>query len=493
MKSNLIHRNVFAITIPISIPVIIVIFIACNFISGCQQSGTPAKPNIIFFLTDDQGYGDMGVAGHPYMITPNLDRLAGEGTRFTQFYVNSTVCAPSRVALMTGHFPARHNVHHIYSNKELVRMHGVPDFLDPDILTVADLMKQAGYTTGHIGKWHLCGNGDVESPGASEYGFDFNLISTGCNQCDLYKKRWVSTEHQVTLSSHWMVSDAIDFISQCQEKREPFYLNIWTHVPHAPLNPTSEELAVYDDLHASPQDFTSWMKSYADSARDLESQMRIYCASMTSLDAALGKLLDYLEESGLSENTLIFFTSDNGPEDYHVGNAANAGMGSPWIFRGRKRSTYEGGVRVPCILRWPGNIPAGQVSDAVWSGVDWLTTLASITGVDLPDDCQPDGEDVSDIFFGSDREHIKPLYWEWKFPVASVRDYSPPQLSILEGRWKFYCNPDGSRPELYDLKADPEQRLNRSNQETEVVARLKASLLAWKKTIPETAYTSDKK
>jgi N-acetylgalactosamine-6-sulfatase len=475
------------------VSVIYMFFVCSLLLAGCKKTDIKSKPNTIFILTDDQGYGDMGVAGHPYMLTPNLDRLAEEGTRFTQFYVNSTVCAPSRVALMTGHFPARHNVHHIYGNKELVRSHGVPDFLDPDVLTVADIMKQAGYTTGHIGKWHLCGNGDVESPEASEYGFDFDMISTGCNRCELYRERWESTEHQLTLSSHWMVADAIDFISQSREIGEPFYLNLWTHVPHAPLNPTSEELAVYDDLHANPHDFTSWMVDYADSAGNLDSQMKIFCASMTSMDAALGKLLDYLDESGLSENTLIFFTSDNGPEDYHVGNASNAGMGSPGIFRGRKRSTYEGGIRVPCIVRWPGHVAAGKVSDAVWSGVDWLPTLARIIGIELPEGYQPDGEDVSDIFYGSDRGHNKPLYWEWKFPVRSVKDYSPPQLAILEGQWKFYCNPDGSRPELYDLEADLEQRNNVVSEEPEIVARLKASLLAWKKTIPETAYTSDKK
>src|SRR5690606_37974178 len=131
-------------------------------------------------LTDDQGFGDMSVAGHPYLKTPNMDRLAREGTRFTQFYVNASVCAPSRVALMTGQFPARNNVHHIYINEKYNLQNGVPDYLDPCVLTVADVMKKAGYVTGHIGKWHLCGAN--EAPGASEYGFDVDLTATGGTQ-----------------------------------------------------------------------------------------------------------------------------------------------------------------------------------------------------------------------------------------------------------------------------------------------------------------------
>jgi len=209
---------------------------------------------------------------------------------------------------------------------------------------------------------------------------------------------------------------------------------------------------------------------------------------MTSLDAAIGKLLDYLDETGLAENTLIFFTSDNGPEDYHVGDATNAGVGSPGVFRGRKRSIYEAGVRVPCIVRWPGHVPSGKVNNAVWSGVDWLPTLASITGVELPASFAPDGEVVTDILQGAERERQKPLFWEWKFEIFGNQQYNPPQLAIRKGGWKFLCNPDGGQMELYDLSNDPAELNNIADQNFETAQELKRMLLNWKGTIPESAY-----
>lgn len=469
-----------------------VLLVACGVLSSCTTNEEPPQqPNIIFILTDDQGFGDLGVAGHPYLKTPNLDRLAGEGTRFTQFYVNATVCAPSRVALMTGQFPARHNVHHIYSTPEFDKKRGVPAFLDPSVATVADLMQSAGYTTGHIGKWHLCGN-EGGSPTPDQYGFDSYLISHNGGQSPIYQQRFASTEREINESSQWIMDDGIDFIREHKDDGKPFYLQLWTLVPHAPLNPSPAELAVYESLRVGPDEFPSWMSGYADSAADLDTQMKVYLASMTSLDAAIGRLLDYLDKSGLAENTLIFFTSDNGPEDYHIGNARNAGVGSPGVFRGRKRSMYEGGVRVPCIVRWPGKVPANKVSEAVWSGVDWMPTLAKITGTSLPDGFEPDGEDVLDIFYGANRPHKKPLCWEWKFDVRGDRAYMPPQLAIREGDWKLLCNPDGTNQELYNLSKDPEERQNLAREEAGLVKELTATLLNWKKSIPESAYADNK-
>jgi arylsulfatase A-like enzyme len=464
-------------------------------LSSCQIGKKEnTKPNIIFILTDDQGYGDMGVADHPYMKTPNIDRLSKGGTRFSQFYANATVSSPSRVALMTGQFPARNNAHHIYLDEQYGKKHGVPPFLDPSVLTIADIMKEAGYITAHIGKWHMEGS-DISSP-PDRYGFDYWLVAELASQSPVYRERFKSKDNFptapfMTKSTHWIIEDGIDFIEKHKNKDKPFYLNLWTLIPHAPLDPTNEELADYDKLKTKPEDFNSWMRGYVDSAGDMNNQMKIYCASMTSLDCAIGKLLDYLDQNGLAENTIILFTSDQGPEDYHVGDAANAGMGSTGIFRGRKRSIYEGGIRVPCIVRWPGHVPAGKVSNAVWSGVDWLPTLAKLAGVELPDSYKTDGEDVSDIFYGSDREHHKPLFWEWKFEVPGNKNYLPPQLAIRRRNWKFLCNPDGGQSELYNLTEDPSELNNQINQYPEIVKELKSILLDWKKTIPESAYSDN--
>ena len=449
------------------------------------QSEALDKPNVIFILTDDMGYADMGCAGNPYIKTPNIDRLAHEGTMFTRFHVNSGVCAPSRTAFMTGMFPARNNAHHIYLHKEYNQEHGVPDYLDPGLLTLADVMKQAGYTTGHIGKWHLAGK-VPGSPRASEYGFDVDMITHGAGQSPVYHQRWKTTEHQVTASSHWIMEDAVDFIKQYKDK--PFFLNLWTLVPHSLLKPTPEELAVYDGLTVNPDDFTSWMKEYVEDARDPDSQMKVYAASMTSLDAAIGKLLDVLDETGLAENTIILFSSDNGPEDYHVGNTRNGGLGSPGEYRGRKRSPYLGGMRVPMLVRWPARLPAGVRNDAVWSAVEFLPTFASLLGVELPADLDIDGENVAPLLTGSTQGRKAPLFWEWKFERFGNPAYNAPQLCMLDDIWWAGCNPDGSRVELYDVNSDPAQRNNLKDQKPETAARMVKELNAWKKTIPESAY-----
>lgn len=233
------------------------------------------------------------------------------------------------------------------------------------------------------------------------------------------------------------------------------------------------------------------MKDYAQKSRDFTSQMKVYCASMTSLDAAIGKLLNYLDESGLAGNTLIVFSSDNGPEDYHAPNAANAGAGSPGKFRGRKRSPYLGGMRVPCIVRWPAGVPGGRISSDVWSAVDLLPTLAGIAGTSLPAELSLDGENLAGIFKTNGQGRKNPLFWEWKFDILGNQDYRPPQLAMLDGRWWAGCNPDGSRMELFDITTDAAQTSNVADRFPEIAARMRNDLLAWKKAIPESFYTAD--
>ncbi|MDP6045558.1 MAG: sulfatase-like hydrolase/transferase, partial [Phycisphaerae bacterium] len=192
-----------------------------------------------------------------------------------------------------------------------------------------------------------------------------------------------------------------------------------------------------------------------------------------------------LDELKLTNNTLVFMTSDNGPEDYHIGNVRNSGMGSVGVLRGRKRSLYEGGVRMPCIARWPGVVPAGKVDKtSVMGAVDWLPTVCSIAGVTTPD-IQPDGEDVSDILRGNRRPRRGPLFWEWRAGVVGNKAYRPPALAIRNGKWKLYANPDGTRKELYDIPKDPEERTNLADQNPKVVTTLMGKLLEWKKTLPK--------
>jgi N-acetylgalactosamine-6-sulfatase len=473
-----------------------------GLVCGAERGPSEASPpNFIFFFTDDQGWGDMSCAGHPYLKTPHLDRLASGGTRFGQFYSAASVCSPSRVAFMTGHFPTRHGIHRHLSNRRHNEANGMPHWLDPEATTLTRVLQEAGYRTGHFGKWHL---GHVEgAPEPGAYGIDEHRVLGGTGpgwdrhgrpaETDLAHASYHTCTDQDrfwTHSTDLIVDEAIAFLEDPQNR--PFYLNLWTILPHAPNRPTAEQLAEYAGIQPKPGDFQSWLREYAEGADDLQAQMQTYAAVMGNIDAALGRLLDKMEELGLMEDTLILFTSDNGPEDYHIGNVANSGMGSTARFRGRKRSLYEGGIRMPCIAHWPGHIPAGRTdAQSVVAAVDWFPTVCRLAGVELPD-IRPDGEDVSGILRGQARARKTPLFWEWRGYIAGDREANlPPALAIREGKWKLFAQPDGTGVKLYDIPSDPEERNDLSEEEPAVVERLLPRLLKWKKTIP--GYTPPKR
>ena len=464
--------------------------------SAAEEAAKSRRPNFIFFFTDDQGWQDLGCFGHPYLKTPNMDRLARGGTRFEHFYSAASVCSPSRAAVMTGHYPARHRIHQHFSDHTHNSACGMPDWLDPKAVTVTRLLQKAGYRTGHFGKWHLGHTPGAPEPG--EYGIDEyrTLCGTGpgwdrngkpaetdlalasANHCTDKDRFW-------THSAELFVEQGIDFIEK--NKGRPFYLNLWMILPHTPILSTPEQLAEYEDLRADPDDFDSWMREYLRKAKNPQQKMKSYCAVVTSIDVALGRLLDKLDELGLADNTVILFTSDNGPEDYAITSVSNPGVGSPGVLRARKRSLYEGGVRMPCVVRWPGRVPAGRVDKtSVLSAVDWLPTVCGLAGVNVPD-IRPDGEDVSDILMGKSRPRKGPLFWQWRGSVLGAfrKQYEPPRLAVREGQWKLFANDDGKRVELYDIPADPAEKTDLAEKNPEVVARLLPKLLGWKKTLPK--------
>ena len=431
---------------------------------ACLASAAERKPNFIFILADDLGWGDLGCYGHPHIKSPNLDRLAKEGTLFTQFYVNGSVCSPSRCAFFTGQYPSRHKIHGHYAAPEQNTARGMSQFLDPKVPNAAALLKSAGYATAHIGKWHLGSNSGGPDPGA--YGFDFvgsgEKGGAGILADDPFYR---------AKSTELFVNEALKFVETNKDK--PFYLQLWTLVPHATLNPTPEQLKPYSRFRAGGANFPH------------ASAAEIFYASVTDLDTHVGRLLDGLEKLGIAKDTLILFSSDNGPEDIHVGNAGHSGVGSAGPFRGRKRSLYEGGIRVPGIIRWPGKVPAGKIDDtSVVAGVDWLPTVCHLAGVKLPVTHRPDGEGMADVFQGQSRARTTPLLWEWRFRIAGEPFHHSPQLAIREGDWKLYLNPDRSRIELYDLKRDLTQLNNVAEKQPDLVARLSEKALAWAKELP---------
>ena len=428
------------------------------------------KPNIIFIFADDLGWGDLSCYGSSKVKTPSLDRLASGGTLFTQFYVAGSVCSPSRSGIMSGQYPARNRVFGHFATNQTNERRGMPNALDSNLYMLTDMLKGAGYTTAHFGKWHL---GDI-SP--TEYGIDVFRTDKVTNVSDDRLDIW-SAEARPACTKD-ILDEALKFIEQQGEK--PFYANVWFSDVHATLNPSKEQMdRVLEE--------TSW--KWPPKGVEYTAVEQVYLAALLEMDKQVGVFLEKLEKMGVSENTLIIFSSDNGPEDYQISNARHSGVGSPGPFRGRKRSIYEGGIRVPFILSWPGSIPAGRVNDqSVVSGVDFLPTLAAMTGGVLPKEQLQDGENMSDVWLGADRKRTKELYWEWRFRVAGHVVNRPPMIAVREGDYKLLVNPDNSRVELYDIVTDPSELHNLASQKTELVKRLSKKAKSWFNELPESPW-----
>jgi N-acetylgalactosamine-6-sulfatase len=260
-------------------------------------------------------------------------------------------------------------------------------------------------------------------------------------------------------------------------------------VPHAPLKPTPEQLAVYADLNPKADDpaFGPWMQQYLGKAKDLRSQMQVFCASVTDLDTQIGRLLTALDELGLTNDTMIVLSSDNGPEDQRINNASNAGVGSPGPLRARKRSMHEGGIRTFGLVRWPGKVPAGRVEErAVVGAVDFLPTVAALAGVKVPETLAPDGEDLSALWRGgAATARTRPLYWEWLSGVQGQDDgYMPPPLCVRDGDWKLFVDHHGKGAQLFNIPKDSGEHQDLAAQNPDIVKALSERALAWVKTLP---------
>lgn len=428
------------------------------------------KPNIILIVADDLGWGDLGVYGHDEIRTPNLDRLAMQGTLFTQFYVNSVVCSPSRAAFFTGRYPARLRIHaHIQKSPEENTARGMAQWLDPKIPNVASMLKSIGYATAHIGKWHLGplpgspGVKDPAHPQIRDYGFDFIGSSATLEQ------RTARDPNYRAKSTAILVDEALQFIAK--NKNRSFYVQLWPILPHAPLNPTREQMKPFE-MFSPPNAPYRGAKT-------------IYYASVADLDSQIGRLVNQLDAMGLKQNTMVIFSSDNGPEDIHVPNASHSAIGSAGPFRGKKRSLYEGGIRLPFIVRWPGVVPQGRVdNESVIAGVDFLPTVAAFVGATIPEAQALDGENRSDVLRGRSGPRARPLFWEWRFNHFGDAVHLSPMLAIRDGDWKLLMNPDRSRVELYDLRNDSSELENLAKLRPEIADRLSKKLLEWQATLP---------
>jgi arylsulfatase A-like enzyme len=426
---------------------------------ACTADSRPT--NIIFIFADDWGWGDLGVHGSEVYKTPNIDRLAAQGTEFYQFSVNSPVCSPSRVAAMTGHFPERYGIGQHFATVEHHVKVNMPDWLDPNAPLLPRILQNAGYATGHFGKWHLTNIMIDDAPLPDQYGFDeygaFNLPG----------------ENMPTTET---ADRAIDFIRRHKDK--PFFINLWIHETHTPHYPEPVLMKEFEGLD--------------------ERQM-MYASILAAGDRDVGKVMAVLDELGLEGNTIVIFSSDNGPESpngirFMDDDSTGPGFGRYYSvggtngLKGQKRSLYAGGVRVPFIVRWPGMVVAGKVDkQSVITAVDLLPTLAHIAGANLPGGYVSDGQNMSMALKGETFERNKPIYWVWPPSVkGSVAD-SPnwPHLGYQSGDWKLLINSAMKKVELYSVSDDWYEGNDVSGQHPEITAKLLQELDALRLGFPD--------
>lgn len=444
-------------------PGIVLFAVLGVLLAAAHARAAQVRPNVVFIVCDDLGWGDLGCYGNEQVSTPRLDGLAKSGMRLTQFYVNSPVCSPSRASLVTGQFCAELGIHYAFGGPPSDRYNSVA-WLNPDVTTIYDVFKAAGYVTGHYGKWHLGWekNGEPLAPPPSEYGIDESgtLLSTGPSLA--VGDETVTNANKSELNAN----RAVEFIER--HAGQPFFLSLWFMDPHSILDPTEEQMAP----------FLKWTDP---SVRDrYRSSLTVYYAILAAIDQAVGRILDKLEEEGLTGDTIVIFSSDNGPSPLWSAGTGHAGAGSAGPFRGTKASLYEGGVRVPFIISWPGRVPENQVdSTSVVAGIDMLPSLAAMAKLGVEESLELDGEDMSAVFQGRPVVRTSDLFWDYRFGNWGRYIERSPRLAMRRGDWKLLMNPDGTRAELFDLGFDHTETSNVAHIERERLAEMKRALLEW--------------
>lgn len=425
------------------------------------------NPNILFIFADDWGWGDLSCHGHPYVKTPNIDRLAKEGTDFHRFTVASGVCSPSRTAVMTGHFPARYNIDGHFAWVPSNARRNMPDWLDPDSPLLSKFLKSAGYATAHFGKWHLANDMIPDSPLPSQYGFD----AYGAFNCSGKQ-----------MPVHEDAINTISFIEKSKKEGKPFYINLWLHEPHTPFHT---------------------VEKYRERFPNLNEKDNIYASVLSHADERIGEILNTLDQLGITENTLVIFSSDNGParsqpgtplkmmHDTATGDGYNvaAAKGITGGRKGYKASLFEGGVGVPFIARWPGHISPGIIDkSSFFSAVDLLPTFCEIAGVKLPEDYSPDGVSQVSTFKGKGKAiRKKPVFWKTvaPWPARKAKPDHWVSFAIVSEHWKMVTNKKGDYVELYDLINDPLEKVNLKDKNPNTVTQLKKMLSDWRNTLPK--------
>ena len=404
------------------------------------------RPNIVFILADDLGYGDLGCYGNRIIKSPHLDQLASEGIRFTDFYCPSSICSPSRAATLTGRNPERIGIYSWIPPRSHMHVREAE-------ICIPELLKLAGYTTCLVGKYHCNGefNNDKQ-PQPSDQGFDHwfathNNASPNQKDPDNFVRNGEALGEIKGYSSQIIADEAIRWM-EAVDSEKPFAVFVWFHATHTPL--------------AADEPFMEMYSEYPKEAR--------YYADATEMDDATGRILAALEKQGRKENTLVVFSSDNGPAFLdHRGAAGSAGP-----LRERKWSLHEGGIRVPGIVRWPASIEPGQTSDVPAGLIDLLPTLCEVVGIETPSDRVLDGESILPALRGEEFNRTKPLYWQKTYKGT-------PNTALRQGDWKILAHSNSHREpfrefELYNLRNDIGETFNLAQKETEKFAEMKQLL-----------------
>ena len=446
-------------------------------ISSCISSALMAdnnKPNFVIIFTDDQGYGDLSCFGGKHVNTPRIDQMAAEGAKLTSFYVAGPVCTPSRAGLMTGCYPRR-----IVMASRVLLAADVKG-LNPEELTIAEVLKTAGYKTGMFGKWHL---GDQLEFLPTRQGFDefFGLpYSHDIHPFHGRQKTYqfpslpllegetvIEMDPDADYLTQRFTQHAVRFIEA--NKDNPFFLYVPHPIPHRPLHASPEFMKdVPEKIKAK------LVREKRNKTIDYKTRDKVYSSAISEIDWSVGQILDALQSQGIDEKTLVIFTSDNGPM-----------VGSPGSLRGRKGSTFEGGMREPTVIRWPGKIPAGTTNDELLTAMDLLPTFAKLASAEVPSDRVIDGKDIWPALSGKETSPHEAFFYHRGNVLRAVRS----------GKWKLHIATPSSRKNdkvtkttssaLFNLSQDIGEKKNVLKDHPDVVARLRGYIDAFEKEVSQ--------
>ncbi len=454
-----------------------VILLLCGFISNAIEK--EKKTNFIQILTDDQGWGDLGSFGHDFIQTPHIDQLAKEGIKFTNCYSADGVCSPSRAAILTGRTPYRNGVYRWVPAKHFC-------YLRESEITLPQLLQENGYQTAHFGKWHLSyysetrigksedfkdfSWGHPDQPTMKEYGYDY-YFATGNVARPNHKNplnfflNGKPMGKMEGFSAQIVATEIVKWLKEHRKDDKPFFMTLWFHEPHGPINSDPEFIKRYDKIK--------------------DKSFQQYLANVTQIDEAVGEIVNTLKEQGIYNETLIWYTSDNGPAGPHEYGTFNnsdhvyghhRSRGSTGGLRGRKSHTHEGGIRVPGIISWPkgleeNSVKGGGIVGEPIIGSDIFPTILDITGIKLPNDRVLDGTSILPILEGKKVKRKKPLYWRNNSHYFRV--------AIRDGDWKLVCNSERTEFELYNLAIDQRETTDISAHNPKRFERMKKELIEY--------------